>query len=385
MNRSLFVFMLLCCTVSATAQETGTAGVETDGLDIRLELGASPWFYEWQNQMHGLNFGGSADALVNLGSFSLGLSYDFLCDLFYGGTPPWSAAGALFRPQEGWMTHMRLDAVAGYRFAPDFWIAAGFGAALNAHALILRFSSGPVPPFTIYERFQEYFRFGFTAFLNIGIGFGLDWYDIEIRNEIDWLPDFHYYGGVRNNFHLPDGDFTLYVEPGVFLWNRSSPVLSPNIASGWVTVRLGAVFEFRAAEWKREAQVVYVETVREEISRLEQALTGDVVAFTNIIFYPDSAAIKDESTPILEEIARFLIANPDVTIELRGYTNALGTPNQEQELSKARAEAVKNFMLKKGIESYRIITVGYGSVFSEGGKIEEANRRVEIRILTRKK
>ncbi|MBN1522981.1 MAG: OmpA family protein [Spirochaetales bacterium] len=384
MKRFFFIILLVFFAVLATAQETQPAGTEMDSLDFRLELGGTPWFFEWQNQMHGLTFAGSAEGWVALSDFSLGLSYDFLCDLFYGGTPLSMIPpdNYPFRPQEGWMTHMRLDVFAAYRFIPDFRIAAGLGVALNAHSLILRVRNDFGD---IVTDFQEYFRLGLTAFLNLGIGFGLDWYNIEIRNEFDWLPDFLYYGGVRNNFHLPGGQFTLYAEPGVFLWNRNSAVMSPDITSGWVTIRLGAVFEFRAAEWKGATEVVYVETIREQITRMEEAAVGDVVTFTNIVFYPDSAGIKEESTPVLEEIARFLAENPEVTIELRGYTNALGSPDQEQELSRARAEAVKTFMLKKGIAGFRIITVGYGSIFSESGTIQEANRRVEIKILSRKK
>lgn len=125
------------------------------------------------------------------------------------------------------------------------------------------------------------------------------------------------------------------------------------------------------------------ETAAVQLEALKSAQTGDVVTFTNIIFYPDQAVIKEESCPILEAIAQFLISNPDISVELRGYTNALGTPDQEQELSRARAEAVKSFMLKKGIASYRIVTVGYGSLFARRGDVVEANRRVEIKILSR--
>ncbi|MBN1522983.1 MAG: hypothetical protein JW904_00760 [Spirochaetales bacterium] len=43
---------------------------------------------------------------------------------------------------------------------------------------------------------------------------------------------------------------------------------------------------------------------------------------------------------MLDEIKGFLALHPDVTIELHGYTNASGTPDQEQALSRARVEAL---------------------------------------------
>ncbi|MEY4875561.1 MAG: hypothetical protein RL708_710 [Bacteroidota bacterium] len=82
---------------------------------------------------------------------------------------------------------------------------------------------------------------------------------------------------------------------------------------------------------------------------------------------------------------------PAMKIELRGHTNCHGSDKKNQKLSLERANNMKAFFIKKGIEENRIITTGYGETILvnrcvDGVKCNkkehQANDRVETKILS---
>ncbi len=103
-------------------------------------------------------------------------------------------------------------------------------------------------------------------------------------------------------------------------------------------------------------------------------------------FELDSAKIDEQSAPILEKAVDILKANPSLAVEISGHTSAEGNRDRNEKLSLARAEAVKAYLVKRGIAATRILTVGHGSDVpvadngSEDGRRQ--NRRIEFRVLT---
>jgi OOP family OmpA-OmpF porin len=75
-------------------------------------------------------------------------------------------------------------------------------------------------------------------------------------------------------------------------------------------------------------------------------------------------------------------ANPDVRVVITGHTDNVGSQEFNQTLSLKRAQAVKNWLVKKGIASNRMRTVGRGqnepmsSNETDEGRAE--NRRIEF-------
>jgi outer membrane protein OmpA-like peptidoglycan-associated protein len=107
----------------------------------------------------------------------------------------------------------------------------------------------------------------------------------------------------------------------------------------------------------------------------------------NIPFEHNSSALKPQGSVQLKELElalnsatlgkdRFIVA---------GHTDAKGSPQYNKLLSLRRAEAVKHFLVAKGVDASRLDTVGYGAerLLSPDRPDDPRNRRVEIRDLGR--
>ena len=117
---------------------------------------------------------------------------------------------------------------------------------------------------------------------------------------------------------------------------------------------------------------------------------NNVVRIDNIYFDFDKASIKSESYPILDNIASFLKDNPAARIELSAHTDAVGNDNYNLQLSKKRAQSCYDYLVSKGIETSRLVPVGYGEkkLLNTCKKKDDCpeeqhaiNRRVEVKFL----
>jgi outer membrane protein OmpA-like peptidoglycan-associated protein len=116
-------------------------------------------------------------------------------------------------------------------------------------------------------------------------------------------------------------------------------------------------------------------------ARLE---SGRIALSEKIEFEPRSARIDQRSLGLLDEVVAILEANPTVSIVVEGHTDGAGPSGKNRQLSYNRAEAVKKFLVRRGIDATRIDARGFGetkpirSNATEAGR--EANRRVEIKV-----
>ncbi len=101
---------------------------------------------------------------------------------------------------------------------------------------------------------------------------------------------------------------------------------------------------------------------------------------------------KDTFTPYaykpLDDLTQYLFNNRNKNIEIQGHTDNTGDETYNQILSEKRANAVRMYLLKKGISPSRLSVRGYGpnrpiaKNYSKRGRL--LNRRVEIKFLDRK-
>lgn len=99
-------------------------------------------------------------------------------------------------------------------------------------------------------------------------------------------------------------------------------------------------------------------------------------------FVTGSAELTPTSMAVLEEVARSLVAYPEVRIEVRGHTDSSGSAEVNRKLSQERADSVRNALMSLGVTGDRMTAVGYGEDYpiatNETKEGRAANRRVEI-------
>ena len=107
----------------------------------------------------------------------------------------------------------------------------------------------------------------------------------------------------------------------------------------------------------------------------------------NVYFETSSAKISEGYQAVLDAAAKNLKENSAVTIEIVGHTDSTGPESFNKSLSKNRANAVKAYLVKKGISSKRMTAIGFSSTQSAGDNNTEEgrakNRRVELKIKSR--
>jgi OOP family OmpA-OmpF porin len=102
----------------------------------------------------------------------------------------------------------------------------------------------------------------------------------------------------------------------------------------------------------------------------------------DILFDFDKYDIKPAAYPILDEALMVYQKNPGLRVEVQGFTDSIGTEEYNQGLSERRADAVRNYLVERGVDPKIISSKGYGEsnpVASNDTKEGRAlNRRVEF-------
>ncbi len=115
---------------------------------------------------------------------------------------------------------------------------------------------------------------------------------------------------------------------------------------------------------------------------------GVVKVLRNIYFDFDKATFKTESYTELNKLESMLRQNSTVKVEIGGHTDGVGSWAYNKFLSTKRAEAVKDYLTKKGIDPRRVKAVGYGKTKPLASNDDEddgreLNRRVEFKVLSK--
>ncbi|MEP7108429.1 MAG: OmpA family protein [Ferruginibacter sp.] len=104
----------------------------------------------------------------------------------------------------------------------------------------------------------------------------------------------------------------------------------------------------------------------------------------NIFFATGSAKLLAKSNTALNNVAGILNENPGYKIDIDGHTDITGTPEKNQVLSEARANAVKTYLVSKGIDQSRMVATGFGIdkpiADNKTAAGRSKNRRVEMKL-----
>jgi OmpA-OmpF porin, OOP family len=115
-------------------------------------------------------------------------------------------------------------------------------------------------------------------------------------------------------------------------------------------------------------------------------VAGHVMRLNNLIFELGKSKISPESFGELELVLKMMKENAKMIIQLEGHTDYQGNAKDNMRLSQERVDAVKQYLIEKGISSKRIKTKAFGGTVpisrDETPEGHRLNRRVELRILS---
>jgi len=114
--------------------------------------------------------------------------------------------------------------------------------------------------------------------------------------------------------------------------------------------------ELPVAQAEPQEFIVQKSVEPQELAKVEEPL----MVRARIHFDFNKADIKKEYIPLLKEVAKVLKENPNINLRIEGYTDDIGTKAYNQKLALKRAMAVKDFLVKEGINPKRIQVVGFG-------------------------
>lgn len=144
--------------------------------------------------------------------------------------------------------------------------------------------------------------------------------------------------------------------------------------------------------------------------RLEKLRKGDVQVMYNTYFYGNASVMREKSRYELEELLRFLQENPTITIKLHGHTNGnsrgitylylkaqgnffnirrsgeyIKRGVGARKLSEMRAETIRQYLIKRGVDGSRVETKGWGGknmLYDADSPLAKNNIRVEVEVLS---
>lgn len=134
-------------------------------------------------------------------------------------------------------------------------------------------------------------------------------------------------------------------------------------------------------EKRRIAEEELARAERDRLLREQERLAG---ILQDVLFDFDSYAVSGTELPKIEGVASYMKQEGKVKMVVEGHCDERGTVDYNFALGQKRAEAVKSYLVKLGIDPGRIRTISYGKELPlEAGKTEDSwarNRRAHFKI-----
>jgi outer membrane protein OmpA-like peptidoglycan-associated protein len=121
-----------------------------------------------------------------------------------------------------------------------------------------------------------------------------------------------------------------------------------------------------------------------EVAKVNEERRGTVITLPGGVLFPSGGStLSAPAQQSLERVAEALTEQPiEAQISIEGHTDARGSDARNLELSRQRAEAVRAYLVQKGIDAQRVSAVGKGEAApiadNESAEGRATNRRVEI-------
>ncbi|MBI2968978.1 MAG: OmpA family protein [Bacteroidetes bacterium] len=169
------------------------------------------------------------------------------------------------------------------------------------------------------------------------------------------------------------------------------------------TVSKGSDYRVTVSAVGYKEEIVPVEKVSAPVPvkiTMNPVRAGEKFVMDKIYFHPNTYAFRKEAYPELDKLLDYLLRNDDVRIEIAGHTNGNHSIKKEKayahlgqewnfqgsakQLSRMRSEAVKKYLIKKGVSPERLKTSGYGGdqpVVAKARTMQEALKNIRVEIM----
>ncbi|MCO6498783.1 MAG: OmpA family protein [Vicingus serpentipes] len=170
---------------------------------------------------------------------------------------------------------------------------------------------------------------------------------------------------------------------------------------------------FELTDFKEERIVVAIEkfgyeTLNDTIEITSNSLKiamnpikiGQKLVMHKIYFHPNTYVLKQESKQELEKLSQFMKENNNYFFEIQGHTNGNRSIKKMQQyahlgeewnfkgtakkLSKFRAEKIKDYLVKNGVDETKLATVGYGGdqmIIAQPKNMKQAMKNIRVEVI----
>lgn len=237
------------------------------------------------------------------------------------------------------------------------------------------------PPNTTLKTFH------FTSQLNTGLGFewdiGENW-DLKTEFMYTTVFDFNFDGSNQKT----QGGIFFGDDKSYFSFNLGfNYYIDKGEPSKLCQLYDGINIDIAPVDYDRIEDIVKQHIPREVVKEVvveKPVSVSEKWVLVGVNFNFNSAQITPESYPILLDAVKTLHRNSNMNVEIQGYTDNIGAEQYNINLSQRRADAVRIYLISKGIQASRLRAVGYGErnpvADNKTPQGRALNRRIEFKI-----
>ena len=145
-----------------------------------------------------------------------------------------------------------------------------------------------------------------------------------------------------------------------------------------------AVSEAQSAQAQVQQAQAESQRLAAQLENMQASQTprGIVLTLDDVLFDTGKAQLKTGASRSIDQIAAFLMENPDRRVQVEGFTDSQGADDYNLELSQSRADSVAMAIIQRGVDAQRVRALGYGEGYpvasNDSAGSRQLNRRVEI-------
>ena len=137
----------------------------------------------------------------------------------------------------------------------------------------------------------------------------------------------------------------------------------------------------QATQQEQEARERLKQQLNQVLQTTESA-RGLIVNMSDVLFDFNKYTLKPDAREKLAKVSGILLAYPDLTLQVEGYTDNIGSDEYNQKLSEERADSVRDYLVSQSVPQTNVSAAGYGKSdpvadnSTTSGRAE--NRRVQL-------